>query len=261
MNPVCAVEMRYFLRVKVKLISNFGTMIRDLILLPLLLCLSQTHAQHIYYKTPDAEIVRNFSDSANRVLIRDTAGNELLKNQMAWVLRFFPDLQVKNIEVVFKPSGRIAHTKPFFSDLLKAPSQRIYRITFSNSTHSTADSAVLANLSFNAQLGLIAREMSQVEELSRSGFLDHVIWYFRQLSRRGRNRIFREAETRTLEIGLGYQLLALNTETARKLQIDHWQNAKGYASYVKYTQTPAMKPQQISDLLSDLPVYVKQTYK
>lgn len=236
-------------------------MIRCLILSPLLFCLSQSKAQHIHYKAPEPAIIRAFSDSLNRIVLTDTADNDLFKSQMAWVLRFFPDLQAKNIEVVFKPSSRIVRTKPFFSELLKAPSQRHYRIRFSNSTRSTADSAIFTQLSFNAQLGLIAREMSQIEELSRSGFLDHIAWYFRQMSRRGRNRIFREAETRTLEVGLGYQLLSLNIETAYKLRIDNWQNAKGYASYVKDIQTPAMEAQQISDLLNDLPVYVKQTYK
>lgn len=226
-----------------------------------LLALGIASAQHQYYKNPDSTQIRPFKDSLNRVVLLNADSNSILKNQIAYVLKFFPKMVVKNIVVEFKESIHIARTTPRFNDILKSPDQRVYRICFSNSTKSTLDSVMINELSFNSQLGLIAREISQVEELSTDGFLDHVAWYFRQLSRRGRNRIVREAEAKALEAGLGYQLLSFNLELSQKLNIDRWKSVKGYATYVKYTKTPAMKPYLINDFINDLPVYVKQAYK
>lgn len=230
-------------------------------LLFVLLAFTTARAQHLYYRQVDSAVVVKFNDSLQRVRFVVPAASSLAEHQFAYLLRFFPTLQVKHIEVVFKPAPAVARSRPRLSDILKAPSQRVYQICFSTETASTLDSVLLTRLSFNAQLGLIARELCQVEELSTSGFLDHVGWYVRQLTRRGRNKIFRDAETRVLEIGLGYQLLALNTEVADKARIDRWQSVKGYGNYVKYTKTPAMKPYLITELLSDLPVYVKQNYR
>ncbi len=218
-------------------------------------------AQHMYYRSPDSVVLRQFTDTSQRVTLPDNGGVTLLSHQTAWLLRFFPNLRVKQIRIELRPAAQVARTRPRFRDILKSPDQRTYRICLSNYTGSTLDSVLYGALSLNAQLGLLAREICQVEDLSTGGFLDHMAWCIRQLSRRGRNRIFRQAETRALEVGLGYQLLALNTETTTKLNIDHWKSVKGYTQWVKFTKTPAMKPYLIHDFINDLPVYVTQTYR
>jgi hypothetical protein len=218
-------------------------------------------AQHRYYKHPDSTIVRQFKDSLNRTVLLSADSGGALLSQFNYVLGFYPKMLVGKIEVEFKSSIAIAQVRPQFSSIFKAPKDRIYKITFSRSTQSTLDSVMIHKLSYNAQLGLIAMQVSHIEDFSTGGLFNFLGWYIKRLSRRARNRMDADAELRTLEVGLGYQLLALNQENAEKLKIDNWQNTRGYASYVKYTRNRAMKPDMISNFISDLPIYITQQYK
>jgi hypothetical protein len=218
-------------------------------------------AQHRYYKNPDSTVVRQFKDSLNRTVLPAADSSGRLLSQFNYVLGFYPKMLVGSIRVEFKSSIAIAQVKPRFSSIFKAPKDRVYKITFSKSTQSTLDSVMISKLSYNAQLGLIAMQVSRIEDFSTGGFLDFLGWYIKRLSRKARNKMDAEAELKTLEVGLGYQLLALNQENAEKLKIDNWQNTRGYASYVKYTRNRAMKPEMVSNFISDLPIYNTQQYK
>ncbi|MBL7932383.1 MAG: hypothetical protein JNL60_10795 [Bacteroidia bacterium] len=216
-------------------------------------------AQHIYYKNPDAKTIRVFKDSAKRILNLDT-GN-LLAKQFNYVLKFYPEMRVKNIIVEFKPSSKTVHTKPKFGAIFKLPEQRVYKITLSRGTKTTLDSILIDNLSFNSQLGLIANQVSIIEDLSTGGFFNFISWYVKHLTHKGSKKILTEAEQKTLEVGLGYQLLSYNRECEEKLKIDNWTSTKGYTNYMRHYRNRAMKPQLIVNLMNDMPVYVSKTYK
>ena len=218
-------------------------------------------AQHQYYKAPDSSTVRQFKDSLSRSRIVAGDSSNILISQFNYLLRFYPKMLLKNIRVEFKNSIAIAGVKPEFSSIFKAPQDRVYIMTFSRSTQSTLDSVMISHLTFNSQLGLIANQLSQVEDFSTGGVLDFTAWYFRRLFRKARNRMDADAEFKTLEVGLGYQLLSLNKENEEKLKIENWQNTRGYARYFKYTRNRAMKPAIVSNFISDLPIYVTQQYK
>lgn len=218
-------------------------------------------AQHQYYKSADSNIVRQFKDTLNRTVLLQPDSSGLLISEFNYVLAFYPKMLLKNIQVEFKNSITVAKARPRFSSIFKAPADRIYVVTFSKAAHSTLDSVLINKLSFNAQLGLIANQVSRIEDFSTGGFFDFLGWYIQRLSRRARNRADSEAEQKTLEVGLGYQLLALNKENEERLAIDNWQSTRGYASYAKYTRNRAMKPALVSNFISDLPIYVTQQYK
>lgn len=219
----------------------------------------ENSAQHIYYKNPDAQLVRQFRDSANRVSNIDS--NSVLKKQFDYILKFYPNMLVKNIVIEFNRSPDIVKTKPKFSSIFKLPEQRVYKILFSKQTKTTLDSVLLENLSFNSQLGMIANQVSLIEDMSTGGFFNFIGWYFKQFSRKGKNRLKRDAELKTLEVGLGYQLLSFNQECEEKLKIDNWLTVKGYSNYARHYRNLPMKPQKILNFMNDLPVYVSKIYK
>lgn len=224
-----------------------------------LFAIQHLEAQNIYYRNPDQAIIRQFSDSANRVTGIDS--NSLLKKQFNYVLKFFPKMLVKNIRIEFNRKEDVVKIKPKFSSIFKMPSQRVYTVYFSKGTKSTLDSVLLENLSFNAQLGLIGTQVSVIEDLSTGGFFNFIGWYFKHITHKGMKKIRALAERRTLEVGLGYQLLTLNKELNEKLKIDNWPNTKGYTNYMQHYKNREMKPQTILNLMNDLPVYRSHTYK
>lgn len=229
------------------------------VLAVLVFSVPQVKAQYIYYKNPDQATIRQFNDSANRVVGIDS--NSLLKKQFNYIFKFFPKMLVKNIIVEFNQKEDVVKVKPKFSSIFKMPSHRIYTVYFSKSTKSTLDSVLLENLSFNAQLGLIATQVSVIEDLSTGGFFNFIGWYFKHLSHNGMKRVRSDAERRTLEVGMGYQLLALNRELEEKLRIDNWMDTKGYSNYMHHYKNRNMKAQTILNLMNDLPVYRSHTYK
>ena len=233
---------------------------RLLILLVLCFFLSlENHAQYLYYKSPDAQTVRLFSDSAKRVSNIDS--NSLLRRQLNYILKFYPKMRVKNILVKYTKSSTVVDTRPKFGSIFKLSQQRVYTIYFSTKTKTTLDSVLLNNLSFNAQLGMLANQVSIIEDMSTGGFFNFIGWYFKHLGRTGKKDIIREAELKTLEVGLGYQLLAYNKEVEEKLQINNWTSTKGYGNYFKHYRNQSMRPQKVVNFMSDLPAYVSHTYK
>lgn len=123
------------------------------------------------------------------------------------------------------------------------------------------DSVLLNNLSFNSQLGFISIQLSFIEDLSTGGFFNFLYWYARNWSKKGRRKLYHNAEHRSLELGIGYQLYDYNTEFFQNLQIDNWQSTKGYSTYMHHYRNLPMKPALILNLISDLPVYMSNSYK
>ena len=109
----------------------------------------ESFSQHIYYKSPDAQLIKQFGDTANRVINVDS--NNLIKKQFNYILKFYPKMLVKNIVIKYRRSSTLADTKPKFSSIFKMPGQRVYTVYFSKQTKTTLDSVLLDNLSFNAQ--------------------------------------------------------------------------------------------------------------
>jgi len=59
----------------------------------------------MYYRSPDSVVLRKFSDTSQRVTLPDNGGVTLLSHQTAWLLRFFPNLRVKQIRIEPAPSS------------------------------------------------------------------------------------------------------------------------------------------------------------
>ena len=76
-----------------------------------------------------------------------------------------------------------------------------------------------------------------------------------------KNKLAKDAQLKTVEMGLGYQLLSLNKEIEEKLVIEHWQSTKGYTHYAKYIKYNLFKPNQITNFIKDMPVYVGNEYR
>ena len=219
----------------------------------------KNNAQHRYYKSVSADIVKQFRDSANRVSNLDS--NSLLRKQFNYVLAFYPKMRVKNILVKYNTSSSIARVKPKFASIFKLAGQRVYTIYFSKQTKTSLDSVLLDNLSFNPQLGLIASQVSIIEDLSTGGIFNLLGFHFKQLTVKGKKEIKEEAELKTIEVGLGYQLLALNYQYEEKLEISNWVSTKGYSNYFKHYRGQSMKPQKVINFLNDFPIYVSNNYK
>lgn len=225
------------------------------------LCFFKLSAQHIYYRNVTPEILSQFNDSSGKIVFvnKDSAAD--YSHHFAYMLKFFPTMEYHRITVIFKPMERAASVKPTFRCFFQGPQKRHYKMYFSTKSNPTIDSVLLKNLTTNEQLGLIARELGYVQDLSTDGFFDLVAWHFKQIARRPRKKLERDNEIKTLELGCGYQMLALSKVEEEKLKIENWHNAHAYTRYVKHFKSEFMSPSAIQNFIQDLPVYVSHQYK
>jgi hypothetical protein len=170
-------------------------------------------------------------------------------------------MQYDKIDVIFTPSRRISKAKPTFLCLFQSPEKRKYKVYFSTKSKSALDSVTLKHLDLNAQVGLIARQVSHIEDLSTSGFFDILFWHFRQLSKKAKNRREKAIEQKVLEVGLGHQLLALRKVNDERLQIERWTDARAYSYYFKHYRKRYMDQETIINFINDLPVYAQHQFK
>lgn len=218
-------------------------------------------AQHKYYKVVTPAITAEFKDTLKKIVFKtpdNAAENAPVFN---FILRFYPNLLFKTLNVYSKPSKKITKIKPGFFSIFKSPENRTYKLYFSSNTNSTVDSVLLKSLSFNSKVGLIGKQISIMQDLSTTHFFGFIGWYFKHLSKKAINKTIYDAEFKMLEVGLGYQLLSLANETNEKLKIEKWKTPKGYATYIKQTEGRYMPPGTIQNFINDLPVYVSNQYK
>lgn len=196
-----------------------------------------------------------------RIRLSGPDSNALLLQQYAYLIRFYPNMLFKSIDIRFVNSAHPARVKPRFFSMFKVPEERRYRVYYSRYAGSGMDSVLLANLSFNAQLGFISIQTSSIEELSAGGFFNYLYWYFRSLSPKGRKKIYRRAEYRSLEVGLGYQLLQYSSEFRERTQIENWQSTAGYQSFFRNYRNLPGTPAILLNYIQDLPVYMTNGFK
>ncbi len=220
-----------------------------------------TFSQNIYYKIVNDSVLPQFKDTANKIIIANADSSLNFKNKFSYALKFFPKMEFQEIRIKFRKSRKVVKIKPTFVSNFKAPKQRVYKIYYSNLTETTLDSVLFKNLSLNAQIGLIALQVSRIEDFRTGGFFDFVAWHFKQLSTKSKNKINYDDELRAIEAGLGYQLLSLSKENEEKLKIEKWQSVKGYSNYIKHNKNRSMSAEIISNFVNDQPIYHAQQYK
>ncbi|MEO6306065.1 MAG: hypothetical protein ABIP51_23155 [Bacteroidia bacterium] len=233
----------------------------SIFILFLLFLAKSASSQNIYYKIVNDSVLKDFKDTANKIIITGADSSLNFKNKFAYALKFFPQIEFQNIKIKFRNSSKVVKIKPSFGSIFKAPKQRSYKIYYSNLTKTTLDSILLKNLSLNAQIGMIAVQVSRIEDFRTGGFFDFVGWYFKQLSTKAKNKINYDDELHAIEAGLGYQLLSFSKETEEKLKIEKWQSVKGYSNYVKHNKNRSMNTEIISNFVNDQPIYHAQQYK
>lgn len=218
-------------------------------------------SQNIYYKNVPDSVLTAFKDTANKIIVANADSSLNFKNKFSYALSFFPKIEFQNIKIKFRKSSKVVKIKPTFGSIFKAPKQRAYKIWYSTLTETTLDSILLKNLTLNSQIGLIAVQLSRIEDFRTSGFFDLVGWHFKQFSGKARNKINYDDELRAIEAGLGYQLLSHSKEKEEKLKIEKWKNVKGYSSYMKQNKNRSMSADIIANFVNDQPIYHAQQYK
>lgn len=216
------------------------------------------------------KVVKNFDpshiDSAEfNNLMQEYGQNKELpegyEKQALIALSYFPELKHVNIVFKFKKKTSPLMAKPAFLDvIIKSPHNRTYYIIISSETSKYLKHIQFDTLSFNAQIGVLGHELSHVSDFSQRGFWGILQIAFGNLSSKWLDKFEYNTDRKTIDHGLGWQLLNWSCAVRQRLNTEYYQGANKYtAEQLDKIETENgeryMNPSTIQEIIENHPLY------
>jgi hypothetical protein len=204
---------------------------------------AQTLSQKLFVR--DSNFTPNHSLLAYKKLlnIEDT-------NAIQIALNFYPELNNTRIKFIRKKARSPLSTRQSVFNIFRKKSKRIYIITISTKTNKRIAPILLDSLSFNAQIGVLGHELSHVSAFAKMSAWQYAKFLLSQIKKANVDAAENQTDKRTIDHGLGYQLLDWSKEVRKKLNILKW----GGSEIVSSEKERYMNPESIID-------YMKNTHK
>ncbi len=174
------------------------------------------NAEGLYEQAADSlrlnQLMAEFGQ--NKILPK---GHEL---QALVALSHYP--QLKEVPITFKfKKAKVAHTsQPKPSSLLRARKHRKYEIIISNELKESLHPTMLANMPYNAQIGVLGHELAHTAEYETMSNWELMGLAVKYLFKKFRIRFERATDQRTIDHGLGRQLLEWSKTVHHHLTAD-----------------------------------------
>lgn len=192
----------------------------------------------------------------NNTMPQDLSNKQLpegFEQQAGIALSFYPELKNTRIRFKLKETFIPLAARPTLGSLLfKGKSKRQYQVIISNKSVATLNHILLAELNFNAQIGVLGHELAHTAHYTQLSRWDIICIGFRYSFKRFRNRFEYENDQRCIDHALGYQLLAWSKEVREKLNKENW---GGALDNKKNNEEGYMNPRTIEKKLKRHPLY------
>lgn len=176
-------------------------------------------------------------------------------------LSYFPELQDIHISFVIKKIKAPLLTRPeFYSAIFKQPHKRKYLIVISNQTADHLKEIEFLSLNFNAQVGVLGHELSHVTDFTQRSNFGLLGITFGSLSKRWVDKFEYQTDRKTIDHGLGFQLLSWSNSVRNKKLIKYYTGAEDLSEeelikLEKSGRERYMRPETIKQIISKHPLY------
>jgi len=215
----------------------------------------------LYFKSVNDSILNQFDNDTTRIEIPFKDPLHKYKNYFNYVMCFYPRISYNKLYISSRKSNKIARVLAKPLSVIAAPEERNYYIRFSRKAMSTLDTITFFNLSTDAQIGLISKQISMVEVHGNSGFFELFTLFRKKRSIKKSKDLHKEVNLKTVESGLGYQLMEYTSEIYDKLLEDNWSDKKLYNKYYLRNTYHLMDNNAVRVYMYDFPVYLHNIYK
>ncbi len=167
--------------------------------------------------------------SYNSKLYVDYATNkkipESIRPQVLTALSFYPELKEAKIIFRFKKRKTPLTSRPRIFSVFKEKKKRTYVITISSETKRHLAPILFSKLPYNAQVGVLGHEIGHVVEYNEKSSLQIIGLSFKLFNSAFVDSFEFKTDKRTVEHGLGYQLLDWSIFVRKALNITEWKGA------------------------------------
>lgn len=174
-----------------------------------------------------------------------------LEKQILTVLAYYPELG--DTKIIFRRKKRKTPltSRPRFFDVFKGKNKRAYVITISTKTKATISPILFDNLSYNAQIGVLAHELGHIVTYKQKSSFEIMGIAFKLLNAKFVDHFEYETDLIAIQHGMGHQLFGWSVFVRKALKIEEWNGIsnKGNERY--------MNPETIKQHMDSLNLYSK----
>ena len=162
-------------------------------------------------------------------------------------LSHYPELDDISIEFVVKNIKTTMATRPALREIFNSKRKRHFKI-FINNNARKLPGALLKDLPFNAQVGIIAHEFEHVKEYLHNTCFDLVYTGLAYVcSKDFKARYERKTEMNTIRKGFGWQVVAFSKHLFKKSGVS--------SAYLKYKRAFYFSPEDLTAIMKKENMY------
>lgn len=222
--------------------------------------LSFAQTKNLYYKSLTDSILQTFASDSSRIEIKENDPLYKYKAYFNYVHSLHSKVEYKKLIISSVNSKKMADVKTKGFAAIASSENRVYTIRFSKKLPSLIDTISFEKLSTDAKIALISKQFSMVHEYSTCGFFEVIGMYFKKRSKSSAKEMNKDNNLRSIEAGLGHQMIAYTLEVFDKIQEENWKDKKAFKKYYNRYTKGIMSYDEIKTYMSDYPVYM-QSYK
>ena len=182
-------------------------------------------------------------DSLEKVFGQHKIIPEEYRSQILLALSFYPQLKDTRIEFLLEPAVIPISSRPKPATVFYKKSKRWYCIVISSGSMEGMEDALLENLSFEAQVGVIGHELGHTVFYKDRSSWDLIGIGIAYPFNKFRQKFEKETDVRTIEHGLGWQLLKWAEEL------------RPPGSSTEFLDTYYLRPEEIRKIMEESSLY------
>lgn len=182
---------------------------------------------------------------------------EEIAPQVLTALSYYPEL--KDAKIIFRLKKRKTPltSRPRIFSVFRGKKKRAYVITISSETKKYLAPILFSRLPYNAQVGVIGHEIGHIVEYKEKSSLQLIRLSFKLFNSDFVDSFEFNTDQRTIEHGLGYQLLDWSIFVRKALGIIEWKGASEDLATGNLPEVNQryMNPKTIRTQIQDLELY------
>lgn len=180
-----------------------------------------------------------------------------IEKQALLALSFYPELKDTKIIFRLKKRNTPLTSRPRITSVFRGKKRRAYVITISSKAKEHLSPILFSKLPFNAQVGVLGHEIGHIVYYKEKSSFQLIGLSFKLFNSDFVDSFEFNTDQRTIEHGLGYQLLDWSIFVRKALGVIEWKGASEdlQAGNLPEAKQRYMNPQTIKNQIQNLELY------